>query len=260
MRAWSAEWQRRQYDAGWAGIDWPAEYGGRGLSFLKQIVWFEEYVQSGLPIGRSCFVVALAHAGPTLIARGSDEHKARVPPADPSRRGAVVPGLLRAGQRLRPGVAVDAGRDRRRRAGGQRPEGVDELRPPRRLPGTARAHRSFRAQAQGHHLGDLRHALAGHRGAPDPHDRRRRPLLRGVLRGRPHPAHQRRRRDRRGLERGDGDVGDRTRPGGPRLPARHAARHRRPRGRWPRSAGCCATTSSPCGWRTPAPRARRCAR
>jgi alkylation response protein AidB-like acyl-CoA dehydrogenase len=34
-------------------------------------------VQSGLPIGRSCFVVALAHAGPTLIARGSDEHKAR---------------------------------------------------------------------------------------------------------------------------------------------------------------------------------------
>jgi alkylation response protein AidB-like acyl-CoA dehydrogenase len=80
VRAWSSEWQRRQYDAGWAGIDWPAEYGGRGLSFLKQIVWFEEYVQSGLPIGRSCFVVALAHAGPTLIARGSDEHKARYLP------------------------------------------------------------------------------------------------------------------------------------------------------------------------------------
>ena len=80
VRAWSAEWQRRQYDAGWAGIDWPAEYGGRGLSFLKQIVWFEEYVQSGLPIGRSCFVVALAHAGPTLIARGSEGHKVRYLP------------------------------------------------------------------------------------------------------------------------------------------------------------------------------------
>ncbi len=76
MREWSSEWQRRQFDSGWAGIDWPVEYEGRGLSFLEQIVWFEEYVQSGLPVGHSCFVVALAHAGPTLIARGSDEQKA----------------------------------------------------------------------------------------------------------------------------------------------------------------------------------------
>jgi alkylation response protein AidB-like acyl-CoA dehydrogenase len=80
VRDWSSAWQRRQFDAGWAGIDWPTEYGGRGLSFLKQIVWFEEYVQAGLPIGRSCFVVALAHAGPTLIARGSDEQKAEYLP------------------------------------------------------------------------------------------------------------------------------------------------------------------------------------
>ena len=75
IRTWSAAWQRKQFDAGWAGINWPAEYGGRGLSFSKQIVWFEEYVQAGLPVGRNCFVVALAHAGPTLIARGSEEHK-----------------------------------------------------------------------------------------------------------------------------------------------------------------------------------------
>ncbi len=80
MRDWSSAWQRRQYDCGWAGIDWPVEYGGRGLSFLEQIVWFEEYVQSGLPVGHSCFVVALAHAGPTLIARGSDEQKAQYLP------------------------------------------------------------------------------------------------------------------------------------------------------------------------------------
>jgi alkylation response protein AidB-like acyl-CoA dehydrogenase len=75
IRTWSTEWQRKQYDAGWAGINWPAEYGGRGLSFSKQIIWFEEYVQAGLPVGRNCFVVALAHAGPTLIARGSEVHK-----------------------------------------------------------------------------------------------------------------------------------------------------------------------------------------
>ena len=80
MREWSSAWQRLQYDCGWAGIDWPVEYGGRGLSFLEQIIWFEEYVQAGLPVGHSCFVVALAHAGPTLIARGSDEQKSQYLP------------------------------------------------------------------------------------------------------------------------------------------------------------------------------------
>jgi alkylation response protein AidB-like acyl-CoA dehydrogenase len=75
MREWDAWWQRRQYDGGWAGIDWPTEYGGRGLSLLEQITWYEEYVQSGLPVGENCFVVGLAHAGPTLMARGSEEQK-----------------------------------------------------------------------------------------------------------------------------------------------------------------------------------------
>lgn len=74
-REWDAAWQRKQYDGGWAGINWPPEYGGCGLSFLEQIVWYEEYVQAGLPVGRNCFVVALAHAGPTLILRGSEEQK-----------------------------------------------------------------------------------------------------------------------------------------------------------------------------------------
>src|ERR1700722_15725820 len=80
MREWSAAWQRKLYDCGYAGIDWPKEYGGRGLSFLEQIIWFEEDVQAGLPVGHNCFVVALAHAGPTLIARGSDGQKAEYLP------------------------------------------------------------------------------------------------------------------------------------------------------------------------------------
>jgi len=88
MREWSSAWQRLLFDNGWAGIDWPTEYGGRGLSFLEQVIWFEEYVQSGLPVGHSCFVVALAHAGPTLIARGSDAQKAEYLP--PILRGEHV--------------------------------------------------------------------------------------------------------------------------------------------------------------------------
>ena len=75
IRAWDAEWQRRQYDGGWAGVDWPKEYGGRGLSLVQQIVWYEELVRAGAPTGFSVFGVALGHAGPTLIARADDEQK-----------------------------------------------------------------------------------------------------------------------------------------------------------------------------------------
>src|SRR5437588_538113 len=31
MREFDLAWQRRQYEGGWAGVSWPAEYGGRGL-------------------------------------------------------------------------------------------------------------------------------------------------------------------------------------------------------------------------------------
>ena len=75
IRAWDAAWQRCQYDGGWAGVDWPKEYGGRGLSLIEQIVWYEELVRAGAPTGFSVFQVALGHAGPTLIARATDEQK-----------------------------------------------------------------------------------------------------------------------------------------------------------------------------------------
>jgi alkylation response protein AidB-like acyl-CoA dehydrogenase len=75
IRDWDAAWQRRQYDGGWAGVDWPEEYGGRGLSLVQQIVWYEELVRAGAPTHFSVFAVALGHAGPTLIARASEEQK-----------------------------------------------------------------------------------------------------------------------------------------------------------------------------------------
>ncbi len=75
MREFDLAWQRVQWDAGWAGIAWPEEYGGRGLSLIQQLIWFEEYARTGLPAIDSRFV-GLSHAGPTLIARASDEQKA----------------------------------------------------------------------------------------------------------------------------------------------------------------------------------------
>ncbi|MCB2058946.1 MAG: acyl-CoA dehydrogenase family protein, partial [Novosphingobium sp.] len=36
------DWQRKLHDHGWAGIAWPKEYGGLGLTGLQQVIWYEE--------------------------------------------------------------------------------------------------------------------------------------------------------------------------------------------------------------------------
>ena len=80
IRDYDTGWQRTQYEGGWAGIAWPKEYGGRGLSLLEQLIWYEEYGRAGLPSMDSMFV-GLNHAGPTLILRGTGEQKAAHLPA-----------------------------------------------------------------------------------------------------------------------------------------------------------------------------------
>ncbi len=74
-REYDLAWQREQYDAGWAGVSWPVEYGGRDLPLTRQLIWYEEYARTGLrPIDTR--FVGLAHAGPTLMARATDEQRA----------------------------------------------------------------------------------------------------------------------------------------------------------------------------------------
>lgn len=68
-------WQRRLFDAGWAGINWPKEYGGRGLSIVQQVIWLEEYAKAHAPwIGAN--FVGINHGGPTLILNATEEQKA----------------------------------------------------------------------------------------------------------------------------------------------------------------------------------------
>jgi alkylation response protein AidB-like acyl-CoA dehydrogenase len=71
-RAWMALCQKD----GWAGIGWPSEYGGRSLQPDRLILWYEEYVRARAPSVLDCTFVALNHAGPTVIACGSEEQKA----------------------------------------------------------------------------------------------------------------------------------------------------------------------------------------
>ena len=71
-------WEKRLGEAGWIGIAWPREYGGRDLPFTQQVIFHEEYAKAGGP-GRLS-QVSENLLGPTLLAFGSDEQKKRFLP------------------------------------------------------------------------------------------------------------------------------------------------------------------------------------
>jgi len=82
MREFDLAWQRTLFDGGWAGINWPTEFGGRGLSDIQQMIWYEEFAKADPPftLANSCTFVANMHGGPTLIVNGTDEQKAEYLP------------------------------------------------------------------------------------------------------------------------------------------------------------------------------------
>lgn len=73
-RAWDTQWQRMLFDAGYAGINWPVEYGGRGATPTEHLIFLEETTRRHAPYVGMNFV-GLLHAGPTLIAEASDDQK-----------------------------------------------------------------------------------------------------------------------------------------------------------------------------------------
>ena len=79
-REFDRAWQRRQYDGGWAGIGWPLEYGGRGLSPLRQFIWHEEYAVARAPHIGMCFL-AINQVGPKLMLEANAAQKAEHLPA-----------------------------------------------------------------------------------------------------------------------------------------------------------------------------------
>ncbi|EFC80940.1 acyl-CoA dehydrogenase family protein [Parafrankia sp. EUN1f] len=74
-RAYDTAWQRKLHDAGYAGLHWPAAFGGRGAPVTQQLVYLEEYARAGAPYISVNFV-GMMHAGPTLIAEGTDAQRA----------------------------------------------------------------------------------------------------------------------------------------------------------------------------------------
>jgi alkylation response protein AidB-like acyl-CoA dehydrogenase len=86
-RAYDAHWQALLYQAGYAGLNWPAEYGGRGATPTEHLIFLEESELAGAPYVGVNFV-GLLHAGPTIAAEGTAEQRARFLP--PILRGEEV--------------------------------------------------------------------------------------------------------------------------------------------------------------------------
>jgi len=68
-------WQRRVADAGYAGIHWPVEYGGRGLTPAHNAAWMLECALAGVPPVVN--MVGLVLTAGSLLAFGTDDQKAR---------------------------------------------------------------------------------------------------------------------------------------------------------------------------------------
>ena len=73
--AFRRDWQRKLYEAGWAGVSWPKQYGGRGATLVEQAIFNEEVTRAQAP--QLANVLGLAMGGPTVIAHGTEEQKER---------------------------------------------------------------------------------------------------------------------------------------------------------------------------------------
>jgi len=76
------EWTAKLFAGGWICASWPAEYGGKGLSLLEQVVLNEEFARAGAPLRADFFGDTLV--GPTLLQWGTEEQKQQ-----------FIPGILK---------------------------------------------------------------------------------------------------------------------------------------------------------------------
>ncbi|MBE3603778.1 acyl-CoA dehydrogenase [bacterium] len=72
------DWQRRLYDAGFLGINWPKEYGGQGLTLIESAIFNEEMarVRAPAPLNE----LGLSMGAPTILEHGTEAQKKRFIP------------------------------------------------------------------------------------------------------------------------------------------------------------------------------------
>ena len=72
------EWEQQLAAHKWSCIGWPEEWGGRNATLAEQVIFAEEYARAGVP-GRVNHI-GVELAGPTILAFGTPEQKARFLP------------------------------------------------------------------------------------------------------------------------------------------------------------------------------------
>lgn len=74
----AAKWQKKKYDAGWAMLHWPKEYGGINASPIERIIWGQE--ESKFDVPRGVYDIGLGMCGPVLMEYATEEQKQRYLP------------------------------------------------------------------------------------------------------------------------------------------------------------------------------------
>jgi alkylation response protein AidB-like acyl-CoA dehydrogenase len=82
----SKAFQKRLWEAGFAGLAWPREYGGQGLSAAEQIAF--DQVARDFAMPTAVFGIGLGMPGPTIVELGTQEQKKRYLP--PLLRGEEI--------------------------------------------------------------------------------------------------------------------------------------------------------------------------
>jgi len=75
FRQRAKEWQANKADAGYAGITWPKEWGGRGGTAIEQVIYDQEEAKYVVP--RGLFDIGLGMCIPTLCTWGTQAHRDR---------------------------------------------------------------------------------------------------------------------------------------------------------------------------------------
>src|SRR5215475_5779640 len=68
-------WQRKMHEAGYVGLNWPREYGGRGATLMEQIIFSQEIIEARAP--GPINVLGLGMGGPVIMAHGTEEQRRR---------------------------------------------------------------------------------------------------------------------------------------------------------------------------------------
>jgi alkylation response protein AidB-like acyl-CoA dehydrogenase len=72
------QWQKAKADAGWACLQWPKDYGGRGASPIESVIWNQEEGVYGQLSGM--FIIGQGMCAPTMMTFASENQRKRYLP------------------------------------------------------------------------------------------------------------------------------------------------------------------------------------